>query len=252
MRVYILEIDLVRFLCLFMLLYFGRVAGVNAVTIQITTENWPPNNYLGPDDQVVGYATEKVRQIFDSAGIDYTIKVYPWARAYRLARNEKNTAIYSIFRSKEREPMFQWVCPLIKSQRLYFFRLKKRTDIELKTLEDAKRYHITTARDEFDHQFLLENGFVEQQHFVLSSDDINNIKKLLQGRADLVISTPRTIKEQLKSLGQSEHLVEKLIPLTTEQTNPLCLAFSLSTPNSIVTRVRQALAQQQQADIDDK
>ncbi|NQZ11681.1 MAG: transporter substrate-binding domain-containing protein, partial [Algicola sp.] len=170
-------------------------------TILITTEHWPPNNYLSKQGKIIGKATEKVRKIFEKAGLHFTIKLYPWARAYHLAMNEPNTAVYSIVRSTQREALFQWVCPLIKQQPLYFVHLTKRKDIVLDQLTDAKKYLIATTRNEFDHQFLLQNGFVEGQHFELTADDQTNIKMLLIGRTDLFISSEQTIARNISQHG---------------------------------------------------
>ena len=224
-----------------MLIFMQASSAFAQPQILITTEHWPPNNYLSDQGKVIGKATTKVREIFDQAGLDFSIKLYPWARAYHLAKTEPYTAVYSIIRSKQREPLFQWVCPLIKQQPLFFVRLAKRTDIKLDQLADAKKYMISTTRDEFDHQFLLQHKFIEGQHFELTANDQTNMKMLLLERTDLVISAKHTVARNVKLQGRELTDVSFSLPLTNGTDNPVCLAFGLKTPKPLVDKVRTAL-----------
>lgn len=230
-----------QYFFVFIVIFTVNVAFAAMPKISITTEHWPPYNYQQADGTISGSATEKIRQIFDTAEIDYTIKLYPWARAYHLTANEQNTAIYSIIRSPNREKQFQWVCPLFEQEQLYFVTLAKRHDVVLQQLSDAKNYAISTTRDEFDHEFLLHNGFIEKQHFNLTADDLTNIRKLLMGRTDLIVSTKATLKRHMTQLGSSLKQVKFLIPLTDNHKHPICLALGLKTPKAVTQKLQKAL-----------
>ena len=95
-----------------------------------------------------------MKSILKHSGIKkYEIKWYPWARAYRIAQEEKNTAIFSIMRTKEREELFDWTCKILETN-TWVYRLKKREDIKIEKIEDLKDYKIAVWRDDFRHQFL--------------------------------------------------------------------------------------------------
>ncbi|WP_214279132.1 substrate-binding periplasmic protein, partial [Escherichia coli] len=54
-----------------------------------------------------------VRLLLGTAGVEYDITIYPWARAIALARTQVNTCVFSMSRTPEREARFQWLVPLM-------------------------------------------------------------------------------------------------------------------------------------------
>lgn len=240
-----MRIDIVKRLCfLFCFFIFGVSIGAQAQSLPnltILTEHWPPKNYLDKDGNLVGEATEKVHKLMAKADINYQIVLYPWARAYHLAKNQPNTAIFSIMRSDKREPFFQWICPLVPSESLYFVKLSSRKDIVLRSIHDARAYVVAASRDEFDEQFLLTNGFIEGKHYELTEGDVINIKLLMEGHADLMIGNTESILNNLKKLNIDPKVLTMEMDLNTQKSNPLCIAFSLSTDKRIVERVKSAL-----------
>ena len=75
---------------------------------QITafTEQVYPLNYTksGDDDgQVIGFATELVIAVLDEAGLDYEIKIGPWARAIRAINTMSNVLAYPTVRTADLE-----------------------------------------------------------------------------------------------------------------------------------------------------
>jgi polar amino acid transport system substrate-binding protein len=86
----------------------------------VTTNEFPyqyqtkQNNTAQEGYNEEGISYELVKSILKHSGIKkFEIRWYPWARAYRIAQKEKNTAIFSILRSKEREELFDWTCKII-------------------------------------------------------------------------------------------------------------------------------------------
>jgi len=55
---------------------------------------------------------QKLVELLDSSKLLYNFEEYPWLRAFKLAKTKKNTFIYAISRTPERENLFQWVVPL--------------------------------------------------------------------------------------------------------------------------------------------
>jgi polar amino acid transport system substrate-binding protein len=211
--------------------------------ISVATESWPPFNYQAADGKIIGRATSKVHRIFELAGIDHQINLYPWARAYHLASTQPNTAIYTIIRTPSREDLFQWVCPLQKPARHFFFRQNQRTDIKIDTLKAAKNYHIGVTRNGFDQQYLQKNGFIEGHDFEVAASDEVNLKKVLKGRLDVVIGTEFAILEYLQRVGRDKHEMVKVYAIDASSLYPNCLAFGLQTPKTTVDKVRKALKQ---------
>ncbi len=61
--------------------------------IQILTENLPPLNYK-ENGILVGPSVEIVKKIQKRVGSQAQIQVYPWARAYKMALEEKNVILF--------------------------------------------------------------------------------------------------------------------------------------------------------------
>lgn len=223
-----------------MLTTLNNYANETSVVL-ITTEHWPPNNYLDAQGQISGKATSVVKQLFAQADVAYKIELLPWARAYHLTLNKPNAAIYSILRSKERESLFQWVCPIIAPTKIYFYRLKARSDIKLTGINDVKNYLISVSRNEFDHQYLMAKGFIEEKDFYVSFDDRTLIKKLFNKRTELIIATEDAIRHNTRALGFDPNEITQAMEIADSGVREICLAFSLSTPTTTVDRIRQAL-----------
>lgn len=73
--------------------------------ILVVTELAPPNQVL-INGEVAGEGTQFIRDIFAEADLTPNIQMYPWARAYKIADELKNTFIYSLARTVEREGNF--------------------------------------------------------------------------------------------------------------------------------------------------
>lgn len=106
-----------------------------AQEITIVTENYPPYQY-GENSEVKGLNTEIVNSILKELNMEVRIEMYPWAPAYQMVIENKNTLIYKIFRTQVRENLFKWVGTKAPAK-LCLFALKEREDIKVETLEDA-------------------------------------------------------------------------------------------------------------------
>lgn len=214
---------------------------VSLPQLNVVTEEWLPYNYTDENGKVIGRATEKVKYILDDAGVDYEIRVYPWVRAMKLATEQPNTLIYSIFRTPEREDLFHWVCPLLQPVREYLFKLNSRADIQINSLEDAKNYITAIVRGSVGYNFLIAEGFKAGENLDVSAESISIPKKLIAGRVDLVMTTEYTISESLKSVGYSYEQVERLIEIHAIDSRRACMAFSLATDPRLIHLVSEAL-----------
>jgi len=215
-------------------------------TLELVTENWPPNNYQLPNGEIAGFATAKVRQLFAKAQIKYTIEVLPWARAYYVAKKKSNGGIFSIMRTEKREQQFQWICPIVDPTPVYFYRLASRNDIKVNQLADLKKYLISVSRDEFDHQFLLSHGFVESKDFDISFDDKINLAKLINKRVDIIAGTEVAIKNYLTQQGLSPKHITPAWDINSGHRNDICLALNPKVPAKIVDKIKQAYKALQQ------
>ena len=97
-----------KILVYFLFLVIVSPVLADSLELEIVTENWRPYNYSEGGD-IKGHSTEILEKVLRRSGIKYKIKVYPWARAYKIAQNRKNVLIYTIMRIPSREYLFKWI-----------------------------------------------------------------------------------------------------------------------------------------------
>ena len=165
---------------LFLICIFASVP-VFGQPLQVVTEEYPPYNY-SEDGEVVGFCTDVVKEILKRAKVEYTIHSYPWADSYKMAQTETNVLIYSIGRNVEREPLFKWVDVIARTE-VYFYKLKSRVDIKIKTFDDIKKYKIGAVQDDFRAQWLIKQGIKDQ--LALVPDDRQNMRNLFARKIDI-------------------------------------------------------------------
>lgn len=219
----------------FVIIFLFNTALVRAVEIEIVTENLPPYSYE-ENGKITGYSTEIVRAVMKEAGLSYRINIYPWARAYTMASTNPDTLIYSIGRIPKRENLFRWI-GTIAPRRVYFYKLKKRNDITITSLEDAKKYKVGSALKDVKYQYLLEQNF---QDIDTVDYDERNIKKLLRGRFDIFPYNELTLAYNVKQMGLNLSDFEKVF-LISDLSSDLYMAFSRGTSDGLVDRCRKAL-----------
>ncbi|WP_296181933.1 substrate-binding periplasmic protein [Pseudomonas sp. UBA1879] len=207
-----------------------------ADTMQVVTED-SSYSWL-QDGKVTGPASEIVEKTLNDAGLkDYHMALYPWARAYDMARLEPNVVIYPMIRNVEREALFHWVGELEPVTQL-FYRLRTRPDVLVGALQDARNYTVGVVRDDARQQYL------ESQHFskiVVSANNLDNLRKLLSGQVALVPMPEREAREQCRDLNVPFDLLESVYTIN-DLSQSLYLALSLKTPPDTVKRVTEAFA----------
>jgi polar amino acid transport system substrate-binding protein len=217
-------------------LLFGSTAFAAPEAINVLTEEWAPYNFT-ENGKISGYSTEVVEAILRKANLSYTINVLPWARAYTMAQKGPNSLLYTMGRLPEREQLFKWVGPIAPRQ-VWLFRLKSRSDIQVRTLADAKKYTIGVVQLDGITQYLERNGFKIGKHLATVSNEEQNQRKLLAGRVDLITGNEIAVAFQMKQMHLPFDKLEKVFRLVDEN---YWMGFSLNTPDSVVWRTQRAL-----------
>ncbi len=200
--------------------------------LTILTENLPNLNYI-KDGELVGLSVDIVKEIQKRVGSHEQIKVFPWARAYSLALEEKNVVLFSITHTESRKGLFKWICPLVTKRDILV--AKKGSGIEINSLEDAKKVkRIGTIRDDSKERLLKSHGFTNLESV---SDEQQNVKKLILGRIDLWVNKQPGLKTVCDLAGVDYHQLEEVFHLRERD---LCIAFSRNTSDSIVRKWRNA------------
>jgi len=206
-----------------------------ATTIHVVTENLEPYQFKRQDGTIDGFSTEVIQALFAITGDTADIEMMAWARAYDLARNKKNTLIYSIYRTPYREPLFHWVGPLV-GDRVYFWGLKAKFPQQINSISQLKIYSAAASRESNAEQYLTAERFPKIYKVV---DDKQPIKMLFKDRVDLLINTELILQQHAKDLNLNIQGFKKLIEIP-ELRADLSIAFSHNTDPEIISRFQQA------------
>lgn len=210
-----------------------------AQSIQVVTEEFPPYNYT-VDHKVSGVSTDVVRAVLERLKLKTDIVVHSWARAYLMATNEKNVLIYSIGRNKKREKLFHWV-GVIAPVKYYLFALSSRDDININTLDQARKYVIGTVIQDVREQYLVSKGFKRTQNIVSTGHYKNNFKMLIKNKIDLWSMSELAAYHVVRQSGYASGIIKKALLLEELANEGYYMAFSLETPDDVVNRFRTAL-----------
>lgn len=211
-----------------------------ADSIRIVTEELPPYN-MTQGGQVTGMSTEVVQAVLKEVGLQAGIQSMPWARAYDIAQNSENVLIYSITRTAQREKLFKWVGVIAPTHWYLFARADRQ--LQLKSLEDARKLQIATVNEDVGEQYLQSKGFVIGKNLQSSNKYEFNYEKLKLGRVDLWISNELNAVYLVRQAGDNPATVlARALDLPDVLSDEgLSMAFSLKTPDALVERFRKGL-----------
>jgi len=168
-----------------------------AQKLTIYCEDDSPMQFMGPDGKLSGMSVELVEEIQKRVGNTDEIKMVPWARGYDAVQKNPNIVLFSMGRTAERNPLFQWVGPIAESS--FGLYAKAGSLIRIKTLDEAKKVHaIGVYRDDIRDQFLTKAGFTNLDRV---NDNVTNFRKLMSGRVDLYASSSNDIRGNAERAG---------------------------------------------------
>jgi polar amino acid transport system substrate-binding protein len=221
-----------KFFLLMASVFIFSVQPLLSAELTILTENMPPLNYL-KDGVLVGPSVEIVKEIQKRVGSHEQIKVFPWARAYKMALEKENVVLFGMTHTKDREDKFKWIGPLATKRDILV--AKKDSGIVINSLEDAKKVkRIGTLRDDTRERLLKSHGFTNLESV---SDEQKNAKKLAAGRIDLWTYKKPGLKTVCELAGVDCNEFEEVFHLRKIDVS---IAFSKKTSDSIVEKWRNA------------
>ncbi|MCF7200470.1 substrate-binding periplasmic protein [Pseudomonas oligotrophica] len=157
-----------------------------AERIDLLTENFPPYNMaddgknFARDEHIKGIAADIVREMFQRAGVDYTLTLrFPWERIYKMTLDNPGYGIFVTARLPEREALFKWVGPIGPDD--WVLLARGDSPISVGSLEQARQYRIGAYKGDAIAEHLQGRGLQPQ----LALRDQENVKKLMEGQIDL-------------------------------------------------------------------
>ena len=199
----------------------------------LVTENYPPFN-MEEDGKIVGMSTDVMKELLKREKTEYTLELYPWARAYKMGLEDKNTVVFSTTRTPERENLFKWVGPLVSNDWVFF--AKKGSKIKIKSLDDARKYSVGGYNGDATSEYLLKENFVKGKNIQLATNDKQNALKLEAGRIDLWATGSQLGPWIVKSEKSGS-----IVPLYTFKKTEMYAAFNKDTDDSFIKKLNETL-----------
>ena len=203
----------------------------------IMTEEWVPYQFdEGPE--LRGIAVDLMVELLERTGSSQTrkdIQLFPWARAYRDLQKKKNTVLFSMTRTPERENLFRWVGPIF--QNTTYLIASKKQSIKISSPEDLHKYRFGTIRDDASEMFLLRLGLT-MDRFTRISNSQSNLRMLNAGRVDFIVSGWEAFVSDSDSTGLNQNDFEIVY---TVDSSDVSIAFHRDTPDWIIQSFQQAL-----------
>lgn len=218
---------------LFILVWFLFGGASVQAELRLMTEEAPPTSF-SRDGEVQGFAVEVVRALIERTAEPARIELLPWTRAYHLAQQKPDMAIFATVRTPEREARFQWVGPILQGT-TSFYSLKSR-GLQFDNLEQvAASGPLAVPKQWYTFETLSARGL---QNLYGVSGPKQMVTMLKHGRVQLIATEDLTLADELSTGGLSIDEVQAHLPFMQSS---YYIAFSPQTDRERVRRWQQAL-----------
>lgn len=210
---------------------------VGLAQLQYLTEEWAPFNYL-ENGTPAGIGVEMLDAVFRNLGVNRSrsdIRIVPLSDAFHQAQGNTGTVVFSIVRTPEREPLYQWAGPFTKSSFVVFAPVRR--NITIASPADLNRYRIGAVKDSIENTLLTGRG-VEVSHIVNDMLPEDLLRKLEGGEIDLWATGDLTGRYEMIKAGVDPDAYEIVYTLSE---NDFYFIFSRDVPETLVSAFQQAL-----------
>lgn len=206
-----------------------------AILKTVTSDVNYPYNFI-KDQRVQGLSVDVSNELATRLGMQLEIDVVPWTRALLTAQNQPNVMVFTVAKTPEREKHYYWIGPVTHSEE-WLYKLKRRTDIQVKTVEDARRYLVGDEASNASIPSFAKLGIKVDT----APSMVSNCKKFKLGRVDLIPFDPDGVGEFASVCGLSAEDVERTVRINRD--TALYFAFGKSTPPEYIRRVQKVFAE---------
>ncbi|MFW5499153.1 MULTISPECIES: substrate-binding periplasmic protein [unclassified Maridesulfovibrio] len=228
------KINLCKILIIILLL--GIAGNAQAYELTIFADNWPPYNFK-KNNKVVGISTELIEAALQKAEIKYKIVIRPFKRALITVQKNPNTMLYTVARVPQREDLYSWIGPL-HPRKVYLFKLKNRTDIQIDNVEDIKKYYTGVLLGGSIEHFFVSHAFHNKSYYSVSNSE-QLLKILFKKRIDLIPGDPLDLAYQMNTLGYNYSELEIAYLLTEE--GGYYMVANKKAPANLLEKIQKSL-----------
>ena len=163
----------------------GRyIPAIGLAQLTYLTEEWAPYNYE-EDGIPAGISVDVLEAVFRTIGVNRSrsdVRIVPLADGFQAAQNGSGTVLFSIVRTPEREPLYQWAGPFTRARFVLFAPVS--SGITITSPADLDQYRIGTVRGSVENTLLADQG-VEASGIVTAATPREVLALLESGDIDL-------------------------------------------------------------------
>ena len=218
---------------------------VAIASVRILTTEEPPTNYT-VHGELTGITTDIVEAIKKRLNIETKIEVLPWARAFKIAKTERNTLIFTAGRSPERTAHgFHFIGPVVT--RTHSLWSKSDSNFNITLLEDISKQQlrIGAMRGDWREKYFSNLGFEVDK----TTDHYMSLRMLLIGRFNLMVSSDLEAPQVAKELDIDANKIKMAFPFLKSSSY---LIMSRDTPKTTVNLWNKAFTELQETDFFEK
>lgn len=199
------EMKILRTLLIF-LLVLGYGTSVNALSIPIATNDYPP--FTSSDSEHPGFMQDLISRAFAMQDIEVSYQIAPWKRCETLLEKGQVYAATPYYKTKEREARFDFSTEVITTKNVFFYHVERfKTAPRWLTLKDLRPYVVGGVLGYwYEPEFRLAGLTL---HY--SGSDLTNLELLINQRIDFTLIseiTGRYLIEQ--TYPRRAHLIKNM------------------------------------------
>lgn len=221
------------FSLLLMSMQYGFAASEPVLKVVTGDINFPYN--FVKDQRVQGLSVDVAEELAARLGMQLDIEVLPWTRALHSAQTQASVMIFTVAKTPAREKNYYWIGPITHSEE-WLYKLKRRTDIKVRSLEDARQYLVGDEANNASIPVFARLGIKVDTAPSMQS----NCRKFKLGRVDLIPFDPDGVEDFANGCELSMAEIEKTVQVPRD--TALYFAFGKSTPPDFIRRVEAAFA----------
>jgi polar amino acid transport system substrate-binding protein len=210
---------------------------ITADDLSYMTEQYPPFNYE-EKGQLQGITVDLLEEIWKriNAGSNRDhIRLVKWTVGYQAVLKEKNTVLFSMTKTPERENLFQWAGPIAPIKIVMIAR--KNRPLKINSLDDLKGYKVAAVRDDIGEQLLIRGG-IKREAIIIRENAEDIIRMMEAGTIDAWAYEETAGLWLIKHTAADPGNYQSIYKLYEGE---LYFAFNRKTPKMVVQSFQQAL-----------
>lgn len=226
-----------RLIFLLYTILFCSGAGAETLHLSVVTEDAYTLQFLSKTTgEMEGPAAVLVEKVIKHAGINFTTRVLPWARAYKDAEQTANTLIYSIVRTPERESKFHWL-GVISEPQYYLYAMKDSQFTQANSLSSFKNHRIGTILNSASYLALKAQEF---KYLVPLTNAEQVFGMLIKKRVDFITANKRTFQSICVNYSDECEKIIAVAPIKMPESSLLYFAINKSSDPMLVALLQKS------------